>query len=351
MNRRDLLVIGALAASGSLFAANQDPRRSGRKARIGLLPDLNLEQLEWFIAAMRRLGWSEGGDFVLLPSGVNFDPQSEPSSTRMVVAPSRSSQQGIPRNTKLLLDRNPDLILATSTAYAWAAHAASSTIPIVMWTGGYPVEAGIANSLAQPGKNVTGTSIYAGTGIWGKLIELLWTTKPSTKNIGVLWDYLPPAFPAAEMEACYKELQKAESILGIPVHIAPVPGAEQLGTALAALDSKGAQALLVTSGWGLLDARQRIMDYTAAKRLPVIVDFRWKGHVEPFPLLAYGAAQNELMEGAAAYVVKILRGARAGDLPILQPSRFELVVNLRTAKQIGLEIPKSILLRADRVVE
>lgn len=352
MNRRNLL--RALAGLGALVSSRlslADQPRSGRPRRIGLLPDLNFEQLEWFKDAMRRLGWSEGRDFTLVASGVSLGPRAEPLNTRMVVAPSRASPEGIPTNTKRLLDSNPDLILATSTAYAVAAHNASATTPVVMWTGGYPVEAGIANSLAQPGKNVTGTSIYAGTGIWGKLIELLWTAKPTIKTVGVLWDYLPPAFPAAEMELCYSELRRAEGILGVRVHLAPVSDSRQLDEALSSLEAKGADALLVTSGWALLDVRQRVMDYAASKRLPLIVDFRWKGYLDPYPLLVYGAVQNELMQSAASYVVKILEGARAGDLPVLQPARFELVVNLRTAKRIGLEIPKSILLRADSVVE
>src|SRR5688572_3292247 len=240
MNRRKLL--GAITAFGALadpFSVLANPPRSGRQRRIGLLPDLNPEQLGWFIEGMRRLGWTEGRDFVLVPSGASFGPQIEPFLTRMVVAPSRSSQDGIPRNTKRLLDNDPDLILATSTAYAVAAHAASATTPVVMWTGGYPVEAGIANSLAKPGKNVTGTSIYAGTGIWGKLVELLWTAKPTIRAVGVLWDYLPPAFPAAEMELCYRELNRAESILGVRINVAPVNGPEQLEAALASLEAKG----------------------------------------------------------------------------------------------------------------
>jgi putative ABC transport system substrate-binding protein len=93
------------------------------------------------------------------------------------------------------------------------------------------------------------------------------------------------------------------------------------------------------------------MDYAAAKRMPVIVDFRWRSHVDPYPLLVYGASQNDLMRSAAGYVVKILEGTRPGDLPVLQPAKFELVVNLRTAKRIALEVPSSILVRADSVIE
>jgi len=352
MNRRDtLFALLLLGSAAYTLRVSAETRRSERPYRIGLLPDLSPEALAWFSEAMKKLGWAENRDFTFVQSGMKIGPRDRPIPTRMVMSQSQFRQEEISPSTKRLVESNPDLILATSTAYAVAAHSASKTIPVVMWTGGYPVEAGIANSLARPGKNVTGTSIYAGTGIWGKLVELLRDTKPAIKRVGVLWDYTPPAFPSDEMEQCLREFRNAERILGLKIHVAELASPDQLPSALAALDLERPDALVVTSGWSLLEVRQRIMDYAVEKRLPVIVDFRWRSFVDPYPLLVYGASQPDLMQNAVRYVVQILQGAKPGDLPVLQPTRFELLINLKTAKALGLTVPQSVLMRANEVIE
>jgi len=351
MDRRNAaLALFSLGAAAYCLRVTAQARRPDKPYRIGLLPDLTSEELDWFAEVMKALGWLEDRDFTFFRSGLTSLSHVAAVPTRMATAPPQFRQESIAQSTGRLLDRKPDLILATSTAYAVAAHRASADIPVVMWTGGYPVEAGIANSLARPGKNVTGVSIYAGTGIWGKLVELLRDTKPSIKRVGVLWDYTPPAFPAEEMEQCRREFSKAEAALGVKIQIIELDGADRLPSALVALDAARPDALVMTSGWSPHDVRQRIMSYAAHKRLPVIVDFRWRSLVDPYPLLVYGASQRELMQNAGRYVVQILQGAKPGDLPVLQPTRFELVVNLRTARVLDLAVPQSVLLRADEVI-
>src|SRR4051812_16170392 len=169
MRRRAYLIGSFLVAClPSRFLLAQSEKRA---FRIGLLPELSNRNLKEFVEALQRHGWMSNREFVLV------EPETTQISARMVTA-SRRAAEDIPAVTKLLVDRKPDVILATSTAYAMAVNRLSSEIPVVMWTSGYPVEAGVAEKLARPGKNVTGNSIYAGTGMWSKLLELLSEVSP-----------------------------------------------------------------------------------------------------------------------------------------------------------------------------
>jgi putative ABC transport system substrate-binding protein len=318
-----------------------------RPFRIGLLPELNEEHRRFFLAAMEEERWLKDRDFVLV------EPESPNARVRLRMVPSASKRasEDMASVTKLLMEQKPDLIVATSTAYALAARRFSADLPVVMWTSGYPVEAGIAEKLARPGKNVTGNSIYAGTGMWGKLVELLRDAKPAIKRVAVLWDYAPPAFVREEVAPAYDELRQAGAKLELALRIVEISAAEQIEPALSALEREGVDGLIVTSGWALSQARRRIMRFATDRRIPVIADFRWPSAIEPYPLLVYGASQNELLRSAAQYTVRILNGASAAELPINQPKRFELLVNLKTAAALGLEIPLLLRLRAQEVVE
>lgn len=251
-----------------------------------------------------------------------------------------------------LLEQKVDLVMVASTAHAVAAHRATPRVPIVMWASGYPVEAGLAAGLARPGKNVTGMTVYAGTGIWGKLIELLRASKPGIKRIGVAWGYVPPAFPREEIEPCYRELRQAASTLGLALHIEEIAKPDAVPAGLAAIEAAGSEALIIAAGPGFYAERHRVMRFAMAKRLPTMADYRWPDDVAPRPLLTYGVLFPALMRQAAAYVERILQGgAKPGALPIQQPTTFEFVVNLRTAKAIGITIPQSMLIRADEVIQ
>jgi putative tryptophan/tyrosine transport system substrate-binding protein len=351
MNRRSAIaaVLAAAAACGGvpLRAQPQAPRLP---IRIGLLPDLDPESRESFAAAMKQVGWIEGREYIVETSGLDVAMHLEPVLTRMVPSAPPLTDSDMEAGMRRVAARNPELILATSTAYARVAQRLAPRIPVVMWTSGYPVEAGIAGSLAHPGGNVTGSTIYAGTGIWGKLLELLREVRPSLRRAGVLWDYGPPSFPREEVEPCHRELERAAQALGMKLRIVELSSHARIDAALAELDSERIEALVVTSGWEIARVRRRVMEHARRKRLPVAVDFRWRSTVEPYPLIVYGARQSELMQVAASYAVRILGGAAAGELPIQQPKRFELVINLRTAKQLQLAVPQPLLIRADEVV-
>jgi len=141
----------------------------------------------------------------------------------------------------------PDLIFTASTAYALAAQRATGSIPIVMLTSGYPVEAGAADSLAKPGRNVTGNAIYTETGVWGKMLQLLREAKPDIKRVGILWTYVIPAFPKEEIEPAYAELNSAARSLNLELHIVEVANSDQPQAALAEIDEWKPGGLLLTS--------------------------------------------------------------------------------------------------------
>ena len=287
MNRRDAVyALLALGAAISPLRVAAQATKGDKPFRIVTLSDLFPDHRAWFSDAMRDLGWTEARDFTIVESGVQWAQFELHDAVTRVVA------------TK------PDLILAFSTAYAIALHRTTATIPIVMWTSGYPVEAGIADSLAKPGKNVTGNTAYAGTAVWGKLLQLLRDVKPGVKRISVLWSYVPPTFPRAEIEPCYAELRNAERSLDLNVHIVEAEN-DQVPVALAKIDGAMPDALLVTSGLAL-GQRSTLMQFAVRKRLPTITDGSWPATVELNPLLAYSPNVRELFRSAAASVDKIL---------------------------------------------
>jgi putative tryptophan/tyrosine transport system substrate-binding protein len=250
-----------------------------------------------------------------------------------------------------VVDEKPDLILAAITSYALAAHRLTKTIPIVMWTSGFPVEAGLAKSHAKPGMNVTGMSIYSGTGIFGKLLQLLLEAAPRIRRVGVLWTYVPPSHPKEEIEPAYRELREAAGVLGLDLRILEVTKTGQTRSALASVDAEKIDALLLTSGAPPFPHRREVTVFAVERRLPTISDWEWPS-IEPQPLMRYSPPPMALLRPAAVYVDRILRGgAKPGDLPIQRPARFELEVNIKTAKALGMALPQSLLLRADKVIE
>jgi ABC-type uncharacterized transport system substrate-binding protein len=284
---------------------------------------------------MRNLGWMERRDFLAVPSGQALYglPQLTDDAARRVVGD------------------KPDLVLSHTTAYALALYRATASIPIVMVTSGYPVECGLASSLAKPGKNVTGNTIYAGVEVWGKLLQLLREVKPTTQRVGILLTYVPPAFPREEIEPCYAEIGRAERLLGLKLHIAEAADTDQIPAALRRVAADRPDALLLAGGF-TFQVVSSIMQLAVQLRLPTIVDFQWPtGEVEPYPLLSYAPVYQELIRSAADYVDKILKGASPANLPIQRPAKFEMSVNLKTAKAINLTVPQGLLLRADRVIE
>lgn len=335
MNRRDtvrfLLALGATVGPLCDLVPAQTPRKP---YRIALLSDFRPGQeplLKLFAETLRGSGRIEGRDFVFYRSGIFYG-------------------QDIERSVRLVVDEKPDLIFTNNLGYAIAAHKLTKTIPIVMWVSGFPVEGGVAMSLGRPGKNVTGLTIYAGAGVFGKLVQLLREAKPGVKRIGALCTYLPPFNPPEEAELIMQEIRDAGRSLGVDVRLLQIAKSEQTADALATIATEHMEALLLTSGVSTASRQQEILQFALERRLPTITDIRWMGAA--LPLMSYGAVPRLLIPQASAYVDRILwGGAKPGDLAIQLPSKFELVVNQKTARAIGITIPQSILIRADEVID
>jgi len=286
-----------------------------------------------FVAEMAKHGQAEGRDFEIV------ETESPADSLDIQRAAARAVADA------------PDLFFVQSTSRALALHRMNSTIPIVMLNSGYPVEAGLANSLGRPGKNVTGNSSYAGTGVWGKKVELLYEAKPGAKRLGVLWGYAPPAVLREEIDPPQEEIRKAALALGMDTSIAEFQNPGTILAAAAKIDGARPDALIVVGRAVMGEHRQSVMRMAEKRRLPTIADFRWLPSDERRPLLTYASSYDALMRQAVSYVIRILGGAVAGELPIQQPTKFDLVVDLRTARALGLKLPQAILLRADEVIE
>jgi putative ABC transport system substrate-binding protein len=309
-------------------------RGQGRASyRVGFLFPRDDAMREVFVAAMKEHGWLEQRDFVIVQS------------------PYPTGQAYLERAAKELVSQRPHVLVTLGTNRALAAHRATGTIPIVMWTSGYPVEAGVAESLARPGRNVTGNSIYAGEAMWGKMVQLLCEAQPAAKKIGVLWGYAGAAFSREEVEPALRELRAAARTLGRELQIIEYVGPDNAFKAAARLCDEGAHALAIAGRASMGKHRDRVMGLMIDKRIPTIVDTQWPVTDDPYPLMAYGGRFDVLMRQAASYVDRILRGAKPGELPIQLPAKFELVVSLRTASLIGLALPAAFRLRADRVIE
>ena len=274
---------------------------------------------------MAQLGWVEGRNLSVERRITGGDPERRKTAAIELVA------------------ANPDVIVAGGIADALPVHDQTRTVPIVMITGRDIVEAGLADSFAHPGGNVTGI-VNLGGELDGKRIELLHELVPAATRISFLaYARLPrSAVRAAAIEALARPL-------GLRVTARPVSEAAEIDDALAASAIDHDQAMLVEGGAVISMNMARVIALAAQYRLPAIYENR--EFVESGGLLSYAQVFRENSERAAALVDKILKGAKPADLPVEQPTRFELVVNLKTAKALGLTVPPSILARADEVIE
>ena len=244
-----------------------------------------------------------------------------------------------------LIGLKVDVLLAGSTPGALAAKKATATVPIVFAGVLEPVESGIVASLARPGGNITGAAVGIGSsGFAGKYLELLKEAVPDISHVAVLFN---SAHPAAAPQVL--EIEAAARKLKVKLGVLDAGNATDLDKAFSAIGASGAQGI-VMAGNPFFDAnRVKLVQFAASKRLPAVYYF--KHFVEAGGLMSYGASLEESYRRAAAYVDKILKGAKPADLPVEQPTKFELVINLKTAKALGLTIPQSLLFRADLVIE
>src|SRR5437870_3997355 len=236
-----------------------------------------------------------------------------------------------------------DAIVTGGTLAALAAKKATTTIPIVMSTVDDPVAFGLVDSLGRPGGNITGLTSGAGPGLYGKRLELLKETFPRVSRVAVLWN---PDDPGSVINM--RGMEAPARSLSLKLQSVEMREPNDLEQAFSAMKREHAEALVTILGALVGGQRSRIVDLAAKSRLATMsAESRW---TEAGGLMSYGASYPDLYRRAATYVDKILKGAKPADLPVEQPTKFEFVINLKTAKQIGLTIPPNVLARADKVI-
>jgi putative ABC transport system substrate-binding protein len=319
-----------LLALGAAFGIARDAEAQGQKTvRVGRLSPISAEtdvaNLAAFRGRMRELGWVEGRNFSVV---ARF---ADGRATRL------------PELAAELVRERVDIILAGSSPGVLAAQRATSTIPIVMVTTGDPVADGIVKSLARPGANVTGVTAI-GQALNTKRLELIKEAVPGARRVGVIMN--PEAFYTPRL---LEDRQRAARSLALDLRLFEVREPDNLESAFAAARSDRMDALLVQTTAFFITHRKRIVELAARSRVPAVYGER--EFVDAGGLMFYGAGLGDMYRDAAVYVDKILKGAKPADLPIEQPSKLELVINLKAARALGITIPPSVLARADRIVE
>jgi putative ABC transport system substrate-binding protein len=281
--------------------------------------------LDAFRHGLRALGYVEGQNITI---------ESRYAAGRLDRLPDLAAE---------LVTLGVDIIVARGEAAARAAKQATGTIPIVMATSGDPVGTGLVVSLARPGGNVTGLSSMA-PDTAGKRLQLLKQAVPRVSRVAFLY---PLTFAASVLEV--KEAQVTAPALGLTVHPLGVRAPDDLGRAFDAMTREHADALIIGGDPLTTSQQKRILEFAAKRRLPGM--YFWAEFVQAGGLMAYGPSLPDMYRRAATYVDKILKGAKPADLPVEQPTKFELAINMKTAKALGLTIPPSVLVRADRVIQ
>ena len=326
MRRRDFITLVGGAVALPLGVRAQ--QRTGKVHRIGYLGSGTAVplMLDAFRQGLRELGWVEGQNIVI---DYRF---------------AEGQYDRLPGLADELVRLKVDVIAASPTPAALAAKNATETIPIVGIGFDNPVQHGLITSLARPGGNVTGLSYGVGPEIFGKDVELLREIIPAVRHVAVLSN---PAGP--NHVSMISNVKTAARSLGVELLLLEVRGPDEFDGAFAAMANERVGALFVFGDPMLSIHRARLAELAVQNRLPSMHTNR--PHVEAGGLMCYGPSFSDLWRRAAAYVDKILKGAKPADLPVEQPTKFELVINLKTAKAIGIVIPQSILLRADEVIE
>jgi ABC-type uncharacterized transport system substrate-binding protein len=327
MDRRRFLLTSLAGAVAAPLAAYAQP--TGKVYRMGYLYSGSATSSprapEAFRAELRELGWVEGRNIVI---DYRF------AEGRFDRLPDLAAE---------LVRLKVDVIVAWPTPPAVAAKNATGKIPIVMIGVGYPVELGLIASLARPGRNVTGVSFNADMEI-GKGLELLTETVSKVRRVAILSNPANPGHARA-----VSIVKAAARSLGVSLQILEAREPNQFEGAFAAMATDRVEALLVVTDSLFILHRARLANLAAKNRLPSM--FGVREFVDGGGLMSYGVSVPDLMRRGAAFVNKILKGATPADLPIEQPTKFELVINLKTARALDLTIPQSVLARADQVIE
>ena len=323
MDRRTFIAV-AVGALVPLIAAAQVQRRIWRIGYLGG-SDQGNPWRESFGDAMRELGYVEGRDYVLEVRWARGDPER----ARLLATE--------------LVDLKVDLIITQGSEATKAAKHATSSIPIVFSGPSYPVEEGLVASFARPGGNLTGFTIAMSDTV-SKHLQLLRDVVPTLTDVAVTWS---PDNPGNRF--AFRDTESTAASLRLKIHSVPIRGADDMNSALATIARLKPGALIVQPSASLAyeDVR-RIGELAVKLRIPSITTF--KSFAEQGLLMSYGADFRGASRRVAAYVDRILKGARPADLPVERPTKFELVINERTAKALGLAIPQTLLLRADEVI-
>ena len=326
MNRREFIIL--LSSAATAWPLNARAQQPGKVARIGYLglgsASVSASVVEALRAGLRDLGYVEGKNIVI-----------EFRWTETV--------DQMPALAADLVRMNVDVIFAASSTQVEAARQATKTIPIVFSSHADPVGTGHVASLSRPGGNITGLSMLL-TDLVTKELELLKEAVPNATRIGILWNPTTPSHSPA-----LPAVEAASEKLGVQLIMVPARTVEDLGGAFSKMTQERVDGFVAVASPLTYNRRAPLADLALKHRLPGM--FSYKVNVLAGGLISYGADLHDLYRRAATYIDKILKGANPADLPVEQASKYELVVNLKTAKALGLTIPPSLLARADEVIE
>src|SRR3954447_11602609 len=331
MKRRELLGVIGGAAAWPLGVWAQQPKNV---PRIGFLVTGSIESpearasLKAFDQGLREYGYIDGQNVLVEVRAADLKVERFPALAGELVR------------------LNVDLIVASNSLAARAVQQATTTIPIVVPVMGDPVGDGLVASLARPGGNITGLT-FLGPQLVPKRLALLKEALPTISQVAALWH--PGAYGERTMNDMMKEAEDAARILGVHLRLVAVHVPDNLERAFSTVDAERADALLIFPSPMLFNQRKRIVELAAEHRLPLMA--MGKEFVQLGGFMSYGADINDFNRRCVAYVSKILKGAKPADLPVEQPTTFELFINLKTAKTFDIEIPTALLARADGVLE
>jgi putative tryptophan/tyrosine transport system substrate-binding protein len=323
MKRREFITL--LGGAAAVWPVTAGAQHAGKMWRIAFITQAETNIYEALFERLRELGYVEGQNIII--------------ERRYAEGRAEKFQEFAAEMVRL----KADLIITITTPAALAAKNATTTIPIVIPTAIDPVGTGLIASLARPGGNITGGAVLTGE-MAAKRLELLKEVVPSLSRTAVLWNSANPANALA-----WRETQGAARALGVTLQSHEVQGPKDFEVAFARMAEERPDALFVLDDALTIQYRKEIADFAMQKRLPSV--FAAKDRVEAGGLMSYGPRYSEMMRHAASLVDKILRGAQPANLPMEQPTTFELVINLKTAKAIGLTVPPLLLSRADEVIE
>jgi putative ABC transport system substrate-binding protein len=326
LNRRELIaLLGGTAAAWPLAVRAQQ----SAIPVIGFLRNTSRHDSVELLAAMRQ-GLKQAG-FV---EGNNLAVEYRYADSQLDRLPALAAD---------LVHRQVALIIAGGNASSLAAKAATTTIPVVFSTGDEPVQIGLVSSLGRPGGNVTGVSFFSSTTLAGKRLDLLHEVVPKVDTIAYLMN------PNNPFEHELRELRKTADALGLKIFVVSAGSDSDIEAAFARLAQERAGALLISSDSWLNSLRERLIALSARQALPTM--YLLREFTAAGGLMSYGASMTEAYRQAGIYAGGILKGAQPAELPIVLPSKFELVINLTTAKALGIDVPLSLLIRADEMID